>query len=76
MREEEDERLRRVRHQLERRGLSLGSTEISPGKWRAEAWSTSLADPAGAASATATGDSEIEAAEQLLALVDEEDRKA
>ena len=76
MRDEEDQRLRRVRHELEGRGLSLGLTEISPGKWRADAWSTSLANPAGAASATATGDSEIEAAEQLLALLEKENREA
>ena len=76
MRDEEDRRLGGVRQKLEGRGFSLGLTETSPGKWRADAWSTSLANPAGAASATATGDSEIEAAEQLLALLDEENREA
>jgi hypothetical protein len=76
MSDEEDRRLRRVGHELERRGHSLGFTEISPGKWRADAWSTSLANPAAAASATGTGDSKLEAAEQLLALLDEESREA
>ena len=75
MSDEEDRRLRRVRQKLEGRGFSLGLTETSPGKWRADAWSTSLANPAAAASATAAGDSRMEAAEQLLALLDEEDRE-
>ena len=74
MSDEEDRRLRRVTKELEQRGLSLGLTETSPGKWRAEAWSTSLANPASASSATAAGDSRLEAAEQLLALLDEENR--
>jgi hypothetical protein len=76
MRDEEDRRLRRVTKELERRGFSLGLTEISPGKWRADAWSTSLANPAAASSATAAGDSKMEAAEQLLTLLDEEEREA
>ena len=74
MSDEENRRLRRVTKELEQRGLSLGLTETSPGKWRAEAWSTSLANPAAASSATAAGDSRLEAAEQLLALLDEENR--
>ena len=52
MSDEEDRRLRRVSQKLERRGFSLGLTETSPGKWRADAWSTSLANPASASSAT------------------------
>jgi hypothetical protein len=75
MRDEEDRRLRRVRQKLERRGFSLGLTEISPGKWRADAWPASLANPGGASSATGTGDSEMEAAEQLLALLEKENRE-
>jgi transposase-like protein len=74
MSDEENRRLRRVTKELERRGLSLGFTETSPGKWRAEAWSTSLANPPAASSATATGDSRLQAAEQLLAVLDEENR--
>ena len=74
MSDEENRRLRRVTKELEQRGFSLGLTETSPGKWRADAWSTSLANPAAASSATAAGDSRLEAAEQLLALLDEENR--
>lgn len=75
MRDEEDRSLRRVTKEIERRGFSLGLTEISPGKWRADAWSTSLANPAAASSSTASGDSKLEAAEQLLALLDKENRE-
>jgi hypothetical protein len=75
MSDEEHRRLREIRHKLEGRGLSLGLTEISPGKWRADAWSTSLTNPAAASSATGTGDSKMEAAEQLLALLGEENRE-
>ena len=75
MSDEENRRLRRVTKELEQRGLSLALTETSPGKWRADAWSTSLANPAAAASATAAGDSRLEAADQLLALLDRENRE-
>jgi hypothetical protein len=75
MSDEEDRRLRSVSQKLERRGFSLGLTEISPGEWRADAWSTSLTNPAAAASATVSADSTLEAAEQLLALLDRENRE-
>lgn len=45
MSDEEDRRLRRVSQKLERRGFSLGLTEISPGKWRADAWFDILGEP-------------------------------
>ncbi len=75
MSDEEDRRLESVRQELERRGLALHLKEVAPGKWRADAWEISLANPAGASSATGAGDSEMEAAEQLLALMDKENRE-
>ena len=76
MSDEDDRRLESVRQQLERRGLALGLHEVEPGKWRADAWPQSLANPGGDSSATGAGDSEMEAAEQLLALLDKEDRES
>jgi hypothetical protein len=73
--DEEDRRLENVRQILERRGFVLHLNEVAPGKWRADAWPISLANPAGASSATGAGDSKMEAAEQLLALIDRENRE-